>query len=86
MRGFIVGILVLTGLQAVVSQGGSGRVGQAFGVAAAVIDHIINPAVPGIPDLRSSSTTATGSASTAPATTTTPQWTTTVSPPRTVNA
>ena len=51
MRGFITGILLLVGLQAVVTRG-SGRVGAAFTGVAAVIDHVVNPAVPAIPDLR----------------------------------
>lgn len=52
MRGFIVGVLLLTGLQAVVSKSGSGRVGEAFTGLAAVIRHVTSPEVPAIPDLR----------------------------------
>ena len=59
MRGLLTGMLALIALQAVVTKG-SGRVAEAFTGLAAIVNHVVSPNVPAIPDLRTRSTTAGG--------------------------
>jgi hypothetical protein len=52
VRGVFAGFLGLVALHAVGSRGGSGRVGDAFADVAGVIERVMNPTVPAIPDRR----------------------------------
>jgi hypothetical protein len=52
VRGLFAGFLGLVALHAVASQGGSGRVASAFADVAGVIERVLNPTVPAIPDRR----------------------------------
>lgn len=52
-QGLVAGVLGLALLDAAVStQGAADRVGGLFGSLAKVIEHILSPTVPAIPDLR----------------------------------
>lgn len=67
--------LGLVALQAVVSRGGSGRISQAFTDLDKLLERVLDPTVPAIPDRRAGSSPATSSATsgaaTRPATSTT---------------
>ncbi|MDO8107146.1 hypothetical protein Q6348_08045 [Isoptericola sp. b441] len=51
--------LGLIALQAIVSRGGSGRVGQAFAGLQSVINRALDPTVPAVPDRRTTTSTPT---------------------------
>ena len=52
MRGALTAALLLVGLQAVVTSAqASGRVGGALEAAGKVASYVLDPTVPGIPDL-----------------------------------
>lgn len=70
--GFLGGLLTLTALDAVLtSAGGTGRVTGAFAGVVSVINHITDPTVPAIPDLRpTSAQTSTANSGTTPPRTT----------------
>ena len=57
VRGALAAWLGLITLQAVASSG-SGRVASAFADVAGLVDRVIDPAVPAIPDRRTGSTSA----------------------------
>jgi hypothetical protein len=59
VRGVFAGFLGLVALHAVGSRGGSGRIAEAFGDVAGVIERVLNPTVPAIPDKRSGAASAT---------------------------
>lgn len=62
---FLMGVLVLTGLDAVLSSDASAqRAGGALGLVSSAVTHLMSPASPLIPDLRTSAA-ATSTASTA---------------------
>lgn len=67
--------LGLVALQAVVSRGGSGRISQAFGDLDALLERVLDPTVPAIPDRRTGSSpwAATRPGSPDPDTTTIPR-------------
>lgn len=67
--------LGLIALQAVVSRGGSGRVAQAFADLDTLLERVLDPTVPAIPDRRAG---ATSSAVRSAATTTTTTTDTTI--------
>lgn len=53
VRWFIVGALTLTALDAMLSsQAAADRTATLFTVPAAIIEHIVSPTLPAIPDLR----------------------------------
>lgn len=52
VRGAVAAWLGLITLQAVASKGGSGRVASAFADLSGLVDRVIDPAVPAIPDRR----------------------------------
>lgn len=61
---FLVGVLVLTGLDAVLSSDASAsRAGGALNVVSSAITHLMSPASPLIPDLRNSTTASSSSTS-----------------------
>lgn len=91
MRGFIAGILGLTLLEVLVSsKTATQNLGGFFGGAATVFDHLVNPTVPLIPDLRKSGTTSSSAIGSAPQATPQayipPSRTPTSAPSTTVNA
>jgi hypothetical protein len=52
LRGMAAGFLGLIALQAVGTKGGSGRIAEAFGDVAGLIQRAFDPNVPAIPDRR----------------------------------
>lgn len=66
--GFVGGVLALTALEAVLSsRHATGRVTGAFAGLATLLQHIADPTIPAIPDLRpAAAQTATSSTTTAP--------------------
>ncbi len=52
VRGVFAGFLGLVALHALGSRGGSGRVSEFFGDVAGVIERVLDPNVPAIPDRR----------------------------------
>lgn len=67
MRGLVLGGLALAFLQALVgTKGSSERVGGGFTLAAGVLNHLIDPAVPLIPDRSASAASAAKNAGVPP--------------------
>lgn len=60
VRGIAAGFLGLVALHALGSKGGSGRVSEAFADVAGVIERLLDPRVPAIPDLRNGAGGGTG--------------------------
>ena len=58
VRGMAAGFLGLIALQAVGTRGGSGRVAEAFSDVAGLIERVMSPEVPAIPDRRAGGDTA----------------------------
>jgi hypothetical protein len=81
LGGFFLGLLALSLLEVVVSSSeASGRVGGALTGASLVFRHIIDPAVPAIPDLRVSSGATTSSSTPTPSAAAAPSAVATVLP------
>ena len=62
---FLMGVLVLTGLDAVLSSSASAsRAGGALNLVSSAVTHLMSPASPLVPDLRTSTAAATSTSST----------------------
>lgn len=66
-------VLGLVALQALTSRQGSGRVGQMFGDVNRLVERVLDPTVPAIPDRRTARSQTTASAAEEPAKTKIPR-------------
>lgn len=61
-RGVFTGALMLIGLEVVISSGqAADRFGGIFTAIATVVEHLLDPTVPAIPDLRTAGSSSSGS-------------------------